>query len=374
MIHAPGIYFGMTNEEYQADESLGSGDHKALLANPVQWQFKRLRELRDTLGIGETELERKRKDEGAVGKAFGDVIHTALLEPDTFEDRYYVEPPVPAGYLDTIDDLKEALEPLGRVLHRAAKRIEYVMEARKLGLPLIEDWKAQQLMAAEGKQPLSPRWNATRLLIQRIVEQPSEHYGGKSQREAILTGGQPEVSIFWVQDGVPLKCRFDYLRIKAVIDAKTYAAREGEPSLASFLSAVKRYAYDLQAAHYLEGRAQIAAAVAEERVFGEHDPAWLAKVAAFPAENVTWTWLAVQTVGMPEIDVLEFRASMLLDAAGVQLREARREYQAHVETYGADEPWPAKRGVIVFDDQVFEAAYAMRGMMARGEKHWRLPE
>ena len=46
-----------------------------------------------------------------------------------------------------------------------------------------------------------------------------------------MTGGYSEVSIFWIDpgSGVRLKARLDYLKVKAIVDLKTFSNSLGKP-------------------------------------------------------------------------------------------------------------------------------------------------
>lgn len=82
--------------------------------------------------------------------------------------------------------------------------------------------------------------------IQDMADAVSHHRMASS----LLSGGQPEVSAYAVDDetGILRRGRFDYLTAEAVVDYKTTAS--AEPS--TFATACARYGYDMQAAWYLD--------------------------------------------------------------------------------------------------------------------------
>lgn len=375
--HEDGVYFGMPEEEYHADPALGASDHKRLLTSPPRWWFRSLyaTDLREAL-LGTAAVV-----EETIAKAFGSATHKIVLEGFTaFHQSYWVRPPPPEGMLSTRDDMRMAIRdhtgksPFGQLAHG-----ELVLECRKWGVPglLEEDWHAELAEQRIGRREISDSWWRLMNLINRILEVPRPDYGGKSQREHVLQGGYPEVSIFWTDElGVRLKCRLDYMRIKSTIDLKTYSAKDDEESISAFGRSVEQYAYDLQAVHYQQGRAQVPRLLSEGRVHWTEAcvPAesFLTKLESYTGE-VAWIWLAVQTVGMPETDVLEFPTGIISSSANYQLLKARENFRDNRDRFGLAEPWVSTRGTIELNDQTFEAMGRMRRMTGRGEEHWKLP-
>src|SRR5262249_10632975 len=118
-----------------------------------------------------------------------------------------------------------------------------------------------------------------------------------------LEGGMPEVSVFWrhVLDGFPIRCkaRFDYLKIRGIGDLKSIRNWAGRPFAEACTRAIVDYRYDLQAAHYLEGRARVQGFVIAKLVYGDHDTAWLGRVAA--AQSFAFQWVFYQADGAPSV-------------------------------------------------------------------------
>ena len=373
-MRADGIYFGLDEDAHRDDPALGSTDHKDIIYSPVQWQAKRQHQLMSDLDIDLTDdaeaaakLDRKR----AAGRLFGSAIHTIILDgQEAFDAKYFVPAEQPEGLLKTKEQIGGALEPFGVKLASAVKLAEYVMTARAHGLPLHEDWLQEQDALAAGREPMSRRWAAMIRLIGTLLDTQRPDHGGKSIRERYMSGGYPEVSVFWTTpDGVRCKARFDYLRIKAIIDVKTYRAMPGMETVAAFCRAVGSYAYDMQAAHYIEARAQVRDFIRDGKVFGDVDPAWLDKLAAYEGE-VTWSWLAVQTAGLPEIDVIELPANgLVFSAAQRQVETARGLYRTYADHFGPDELWVNQRGLVILDDIMFS-----QQITSRGDERWRAPQ
>lgn len=356
-----GLHFGLSEEEHHADPGLGSSDMKGLLYSPPRWQFKRLKDLREALGLGD-----KEGDGETLSKQFGSLIHTVVLEGmDAFDARYVVAPDMPADVLTT----KEAIrEKLGRActLPSTAKLYDYEVQAKLAGFRTSEDWKIEKLIEMEGREEISKRWRSTMILIDRVLDAPRPDRDGRSLRDIVLTDGFPEVSFFWIDEetGVRCKARFDWLRPGPLIDLKTHGAQDDAETIDSFTNSISRYCYDLQAAHYIDAYRQITAAVDAGLVQVHNgatpDQAWLKRLArAASNPDPKWIWLAVQTIGMPEVDDIEFDASMIMTAAWQQVRAARGNYVAYRDRYGEDDFWVAMRGRVILQDQSFPGAARM---------------
>lgn len=370
-----GIYFGLDEEAYHADEALGSSDHKALVVSPVQWRAAKAVSLMDALGLGPSTAPAKEQEvtaTKAVGKAFGDAVDLMVLTPDLFDQRYVEDPECPPEYLSTIDDIRAALKELGVSisLPRSAKLYDHEVLASSHGLKTSADWAAARAELVGGRQVLSRRWLHTLRFIDRMLDMGRADYGGRSIREAVLGQGVAQVSVFWTDDnGVRCKCRFDWLRPGHAQDVKTFFAREGDEIVEAFWSAVARFAYDMQAAHYLEGHAAIRGHWENGRVFGDHDPAFL--TAVVQAGTPTWSWIGIQTRGLPEADVFQLPVtahSLVLSQAQTQIAEARKAYLEYVDRFGLDQPWVSTRGPIVMSDET--AVNFLRRMGERGAKRW----
>lgn len=366
----PGLYFAMPEDQYHAIPALGSSSVKQLLTNPVRYWAKSPhgKAVLDALGIGATEPE-----EPSLAQMFGSAVHTLTLEPHLFDAAYVEVEDPPEEYLTTKASIRAALErtPGAYVPMPSAQRPEHVMAARRAGLKLIEDWKADQIIRNEGRKTLSRRWMATMRLIGRLLDMERADLDGRSVRAAMLSGGHPEVTILWIDEetGAPCKARIDYMHHHGMLDLKTYAAPDDDAPLAAFLRQISRYAYELQAIHYRAAWEQLGALIEAGQVFGPHDPAWVAKIRT--KHTPTWRWLAVQTIGMPEVDWLDLSAALAEGAAEAQRRQALTTYARYVERFGLDQPWVSTRGRIVVDDMTLEASGLARRMMERGEERWR---
>ena len=371
VIHEDGIYFGMPEEEYHPDRALGSTDHKELLPDPVQWQWGKLTELRESLDLGDN--DREKSSAKAAGKEFGDAVDLLVTDRARFEATYMVAPDPPKPVLTTIQAIREDIIG-GCDLPKAAKLYDIVQMAVERGLQtgmLVDDWVEMKAELLNGRKEISKRWMNTLLLIDKVLDMGRADYGGKSIREAVLAGGVGQVSVFWTDErGVRCKCRFDWLKVRSILDVKTYSARQGQEPVEAFWGAVANFCYDMQAEHYLEGRAKMRELWEAGRVFGDHDEAFLRKVCTYGKRPV-WTWLAIRNNGFPETDVLQLPEQAVSAAAAVQVQAARTNFLEYSARFGPDEPWVSTRGPILMTDM--SCPFPAR-IMSRGDQRWRLTE
>ncbi|MFE1598224.1 PD-(D/E)XK nuclease-like domain-containing protein [Methylobacterium sp. ID0610] len=281
---ADGIYFGLDEAPYHADPALGSSDLKRLAAEPADYWF------------GSALNPNRPAEESTPSQIIGKAVHKLVLEgQQSFAARFVRRP----------DDLPRL------------------------------DAKARARLAPNGEDVL-PGEEFDR------VQQASAAVLANPHLAASFTGGMPEVSIFWTDavDGEPVrrKARFDYLKPRAVVDLKSTRPSRPTSFRANCLRAMAEYGYPVQAAAYLQARAQLARLAAEGRVHGDHDPAWLARVAAAPAYAfvfVFWsTGDAPLTWGVslsPGNEVLA-KAEKTVELALWNYVAARREH-------GLDAPW-----------------------------------
>lgn len=363
-----GIYFGMHEDEYHSVHALGSSNIKQLLMNPVGYWA--------TTAIGkqvliDTGVAKETDSDDTTSKIFGRAAHTIVLEPDRFDDLYIERKPMPSHYLGTKEQMREAIEDKGgQSLPRGASRSDLARAAKMCGLSISDDWQTDFIIEAAGREVLSDVWMARLRLIAHLMDTPRADIDGQSIRQNTMPDGAPEVSVFWEEDGIPMKARFDWLRWMGAVDVKTYGARDDANPIEFFLSSVARYGYDLQRAHYEHGWKRIPDFVKSGAVFNATpaDMAMLEKIK--PDAPMYWRWLAIKTTGMPEIDRIDFEQGAVLESARIQRAQAVETYRRYYEAFGLEQPWVSTRGRIVADDDTFRATRLELRMTARGEETW----
>jgi hypothetical protein len=114
-------------------------------------------------------------------------------------------------------------------------------------------------------------------------------------------GGAPEVSVFWVdEDGLPCKCRYDFLKPRTIVNLKKFANQRQRPVDLAIHLAISEYRYDLQAKHYLDGYPHLFAAARAGRVFGDCPlPSGWERQLCEP-ETIVYSWVFHQMDVEPE--------------------------------------------------------------------------
>lgn len=285
----PGVYFGLPEDEYHADPALGSSSIKKLLNQPFDYWWES--------PMNPLKAEKEDSDALLVGRA----MHALLLEgEEKFEAEYMCGPDNSSSDLSAADKGNRT---------KAAKKI-----AAERGQDLIK-FDAYARIKIAGAM---------------IAKNPD--------LDGCFANGYPEVSIFWKRDGVMRKCRIDYLKVRGNGDLKSITNQMGREFTRACIDQISNYRYDMQAAHYLEGRAQIAKLVADGAVFGDHDAAWLKRVAAF--DKSAFQWVFVSKTGAPLVWSTHVTpGNGILDFARVCIDKSTDNYKKFMAEFGPGEIW-----------------------------------
>lgn len=277
----PGVYFGLSEDAYHKDPALGSSDLRQLLVSgPDYWWTSALN-------------PRRAVKEATEAQVFGSALHKLVLEGRQAFEALYVSRP---------DDLVRL------------------------------DAKARATLCPNSEIVLKGE-DFDRILIagSLITSNP--------ELATAFEGGMPEVSVFWPgPDGVRLKARFDYLKAPGIGDLKSIRNSRGLPFTEACRRAIADHRYDIQAAHYLDARAALRGLAHDGLTFGDHDAAWLRRVAAsaqfgfawvfFQANEAPVTWATSISSGNP-----------ILDVAAGSIRNALETYRTFMAAFGPDEMW-----------------------------------
>lgn len=211
----PGVYQGLSFEEYKAIPALNASGLKELSRSPRHYWAKYLDPNREL--SHETPAQR-----------MGKIIHTAILEPEHWENRYIVEP-------------QDAPRRPSSVQRNAKKPSPETLEA----IAFWDEFAAK----AQGREVISAEDMATCARVSKAVwDHPAA--------EILLKGGQTEVTVIWERevdlDGelVPILCkaRIDFLK-----DMITDVKSAEEADLSGFGRSAANYDYPIQAAWYVDG-------------------------------------------------------------------------------------------------------------------------
>lgn len=213
----PGIYPGMSFEEYCKIPAINKSGLDLVADSPLHYW------------AGYLDPERGPREETPAMK-LGSAIHTILLEPHLFDQKYAVVP----------DDAPR--RPTALQLNAKKPSLE-TMEA-------IEFWEKFNANTA-GKTILTAEQVQSCRAIQNSVLK-------SKAAQTLLTDGKAEVTVVWeknvlLDDGteviVPCKARIDYLTAMAILDVKSTSSA----APAAFAKSVANYHYHLQAAWYSDG-------------------------------------------------------------------------------------------------------------------------
>lgn len=280
-----GIHFGLAEDAYHADPALGSTGLKDLIDNaPDYWWSSWMNPARP-------------EDKETDAIRFGRAVHKCVLEGrDAFEAIY--SPCDHPGNNKAGKEEREAIEAVGK---KPLKRDEY-----------------NRILAASA----FIRANAT-------------------LRDA-FTGGQPEVSVFWTNDGIRFKARFDYLKMRAISDLKSIRNPLNKSFVQACRDRIANYDYSISAAHYMDGRRRMAAFVKSGQVFNAPDSAnfrsWLIQAAGIT--EFAFVFVFWQAEGAPISHGFKISpGNPILDSAKQSIAKAVWNYRRFMDEFGMTAAW-----------------------------------
>jgi len=355
-----GAYFGLPEDVYHDIPRLSGSGIKEICVSPLDfWSQSWMNNLRDAEDI---------EEEDSAAKKLGRAYHKLLLEGDEAFEKSFAVAPDKKDFPDALDGaeaLKEACADLGLKKNgKIADLCERIREAD----PRIQLWP--DIMAdfherLAGRQVLTKRqWHEIEKVRFVLKHMPSVRAG--------FSGGFPEVSLLWTENGVKLKSRADYLKPRgkyaAVIDIKTFGNVMQRPIDEIPATEIARNRYFIQPVTYTHGRQAMRALWAKHKmkminVISGESPSeeWCASV--MEAERTQFHFLFAQTGGVPNIIARGFAASVdygvsiqSLEAWNRGLSEYRygvSMFRQCMNKYGPDVPWIIDYGVRDLRDDEF---------------------
>lgn len=163
--------------------------------------------------------------------SFGRCFHTAVNEPMRFADEYVIQPPT-----------YETEVTKGR---KPNKTVEIIEKPWSNNANICRDWIKEQ--RAKGKQVVTASARKKALAMAASIRNLPD-------ARAIMEGGYPEVSIFWIDPQTEVLCkgRLDWFKEWRVGDVKK-VARMGGAQWEKFAKHVQVYSLHCQAAMYMDG-------------------------------------------------------------------------------------------------------------------------
>lgn len=191
---ATGIHLDIPFEDYLSWPGLSQTDLKAIHDCPAKYEWRKTHPRKTT-----------------PAQAFGTIVHTAVLEPHEFDQRYVAR-----------------AKPDLRTKAGKARWAEWLAEAEQLGREVV---------------PLDDYDTAT-WMRDAVRSHPAAS-------ELLNMKGNREVSLRWDADGLPCKCRIDWLPTDEpfIVDLKTCICSRP----VSFAYDVRKWGYHAQAFWYTEG-------------------------------------------------------------------------------------------------------------------------
>lgn len=342
IVHAPGIYFGMSDAEYFADQALGSTVIKELVLDPIEYQHDRL-------------YKEEKEDTWAL--KWGHAIHCRVLEGKPSLDARF--PVMPAkedyeGLLDTMDDLRKHCADLG--IKAGKTKGETIIRIKEFDTktPIWEEITALFDKSLEGRTALPKK--AFKEIEQAAAWMQRDKYLAPVMENGTITAGASEVSIFYEDNGVRLKARIDHLLSHAVIDLKSFRPFFKERVERAAVKAIERQRYDIQCAAYIRALRAAADLYANDQVFNNpYGDEFLAAVFdALGKGEMKWIWVLIKASGAPQPVVREFNLeSMTFRNAQRDVEGAIQDYRRLRAEFGLDNDWVPDLPVEILSDEDF---------------------
>lgn len=337
-----GVYFDMDEETYHADASLSASGIKDLRVSPLTYWVK-------------SPLNPNQVNKASQAMANGKALHTRVIEgPEAFAERYAVIPEKPEGALDGGAELKERcgeleLKKSGSIAELCA-RIQEADPKAILWPDIIGEFNETN----EGKIILKPEQAYD-------IEFPAQIIARHPTASKAFTGGFPEVSIFWRDEetGVPLKCRVDFLKTKAVVELKSFSNPFDKPLDVAIAHAIANRRYYVDAAVRLEGVEQAKKMIRAKKINNCPDDAWVKAFIECPGH--TFVFVFLEQGDCPNIRVREFRRTvreggdenLYWQTASTTFRWGVKLWNEHFKHFGAEVPWLNIEPMTPFSDEEF---------------------
>jgi hypothetical protein len=246
--------FGLPEDAYHNDPALGSSGLRHLMVSPLTFW-------------ADSRLNPDREESESDAKDYGRAYHKLILEGDDAFTSTYAEELDALDYpthLKSGESLRKKCDELGLKKNgtngEMAQRIRAKADEDGLEVFLWDEVVAEHAAANDGKIFLSKKLYRRALLAKRAIL--ASYFMG------MVSGGVPEVSLFWTdkRTGVKCKARLDYLRPNRITDLKTFSNSKGLPLLTAVGHSITNYRYLMQAVMYIDGLRNVMEAIDDERL------------------------------------------------------------------------------------------------------------
>ena len=329
-----GLYFGLDDSVYHSLPYLSASGIKNILVSPMNfWAWSWMNPLKPE----------RDSDATTIGKAY----HKRILEGiDAFRDSYIEEfdgSQYPEA-LKTSTEIQAVLRARG--LPVGGNKAEITRRLKESDPPatFFDDLYDEWVTSCAGRATLS------REMIDRI-EIAAAMIEKNPDLSKCFTGGYPEVTVIWQENGIFFKSRFDYLKPRAIIDLKTFENIMGKPVDKAIYYAMASQKYHIQAAFYMGHAAPKAVEFARAgKVHGFATKDFLAKLSQTESHDF---YFVFQQKGIAPVARGKKFPKHIMYGCGMQaIEDAISKYKQCLSTYGTA-PWVDPTPIDEFEDESF---------------------
>lgn len=303
-------------EEYSAHPGLSYSGMKDLAVSPLRYWHKWIN-------------PERQPEEPTPEMKLGTALHCAVLERNTFEDRYCSEVVV-SDYpecLITMDDMRSWMLDRG-VTPKGKHKADLISQVQTIdpGMAIFDVIKQNHLAENDGKTILRrDDWERVTGMAKALLDEP--------RVQELLSSGDPEVSWFSIdqESGVHLKARMDWVATSHTADLKTFTQKRGKSIDKSVADAILYEGYNRQATFYSIVRGWPEWTGDFVIPFVESEPPYEVRIRA----------LRAKTAGQP---------NLYWNRALLEIREMIRLYAECWEHFGT-RPWRYAQEVNVLVDE-----------------------
>lgn len=343
-----GVYFDMPFDDYLAIPALSSSGIKNLLISSMDFWANSW--------MNPEPPEEKEARHFLDGRAY----HARICEGRAKFEARYVEAFNPGDYPDALlcsDDIKARLRELkegGASVRLTGRKDELIAQLLAIdeSVVVMDCLKSQYAAQHAGREFLARDTLRQINLAAAMIEAHPE-------LSQCFQNGYPEVTVLWIDEsyGIPMKARFDFLKIRAIVDLKTFANSLGKPIDRAIYSDIAANKYHIQVANYLTANDYARGFAAQGRIFGEHDKDWLQKYIAAGDEEAgdpnKFIFVFQQKGIAPVARGKIFPKGLVLDCGREAIRSAKEIYCRYMESHGTESPWVDCSSIDHLEDEGF---------------------
>lgn len=342
----PGLYFNLDEDAYHGDPALGSGSVRALAKCPIYyWTESWMNPFRV-------------KDTDTAALLFGRALHKLVLEGGVAFEHGFAREPQEAdhpGALVLIPHIKAALKARGAKGYSTMNKPELILMLKGIDPTVVI---FDDIMAAFESECRQNRRSILKPAIYDQVVVAAAFIANDERVRAAFQGGRSEVSVVWEHNGVPLKARFDHMRlgknskgdrIGLITDLKSFANVMEAPPERAVIQAIANTRLDIQAASYLKAAAKVGEYIKSGQVYGAEGVSteWLDAFTALEPTDWQFFWVFYQKNAPVSLLRMTEPQSPMIEAANMEFARAIEAYKDNMQAFGTNwkfvDPMPDPR-------------------------------